>query len=195
MHFFNKKTNITLLSDAELLKLFNESDDQNYLAELFGRYSHLIFLVCVKYLEDREAARDAVMDIYEKLIQSVKKNKIEDFKKWIYSVSKNHCLMIIRKKSSKIEREQFSNIYVMEYEVFLHQEDENKFTTELVREKVKSLKSNQRECIERFYFHKQSYKEIAKVISETEMKVKSYLQNGKRNLRALILDAVRENET
>lgn len=194
MYFLKSKNKFPQKTDNELLAHYSNSKDQNYLAELYNRYSHLILLVCMKYLEDREAAKDAVMDIYVNLVKSISDSKIDNFKNWIYSVAKNHCFMIKRKKSSKIELENLSNISFMEYDTFLHQEDDNKFTTELIREKIKALKDKQKDCIERFYFNKQSYKEIAEIISETEMKVKSYLQNGKRNLRILMLDAIKESE-
>ncbi|HED37776.1 MAG TPA: sigma-70 family RNA polymerase sigma factor [Ignavibacteria bacterium] len=194
MHFLKSKNKLSNKTDIELLAHYSNFKDQEYLAELYNRYSHLVLLVCVKYLKDMEAAKDAVMDIYENLVKSISKNKIENFKNWIYSVTKNHCLMIKRKNSSKIEETNISNINFMEYDTFLHQEDDNEFTAELIREKIKILKKNQRECIERFYFNKQSYKEIAEIISETENSVKSYLQNGKRNLRRLMLEAVKESE-
>lgn len=194
MYFLKSKNKFPQKTDNELLTHYSNFKDQEYLAELYNRYSHLILLVCVKYLNDRETAKDAVMDIYENLVKSISESKIENFKNWIYSVTKNHCLMIKRKKSSKIEKTNISNIDFMEYDTFLHQEEDDKFTAELIREKIKILKNNQRECIERFYYNKQSYKEIAEIISETENSVKSYLQNGKRNLRILILEAVKENE-
>ncbi len=188
MKFLKIKEKNPRRTDGELIELFTLKKDQVFLAELFNRYSHLIYLVCVKYLSDDEKAKDAVMDIYEKLTDTITKNKIDNFKGWIYTVAKNHCLMAIRKESTKgIKSVSLENNF-MEYAEFLHQESSEIFNSEKIRDKIKLLKEEQRECIERFYFEKQSYKEIAELISEPEKKVKSYLQNGKRNLRKLILE-------
>ncbi len=191
MHLLKTKNKFFQNSDNELINYYKSSNNQEYLVELYKRYSHLILFVCVKYLGNREEAKDATMDIYEKLVKTVSSSEIDNFKNWIYTVSKNHCLMIKRKKNIKTVIMDFSNIHFMENDTFLHQEDENIFTEELIKEKIKELKDVQRDCIERFYYKKQSYKEIAKIISITEKKVKSYLQNGKRNLRILILDAIK----
>ena len=191
MHLLKTKNKFFQNSDNELINYYKSSNNQEYLVELYKRYSHLILFVCVKYLGNREEAKDATMDIYEKLVKTVSSSEIDNFKNWIYTVSKNHCLMIKRKKNIKTVIMDFSNIHFMGNDTFLHQEDENIFTEELIKEKIKELKDVQRDCIERFYYKKQSYKEIAKIISITEKKVKSYLQNGKRNLRILILDAIK----
>ncbi|NOX18418.1 MAG: sigma-70 family RNA polymerase sigma factor [Chlorobi bacterium] len=194
MKFLKIKDKNPQRTDGELIELFLQKKNQIYLAELFNRYSHLIYLVCVKYLNDRETAKDAVMDLYEKLSDSLAKNEIVNFKNWIYAVSRNHCLMIIRKRSSKGIKNVSLENYFMEYETFLNQDKEDEYEAEIIREKVQLLKGKQRECIERFYFEKQSYKEIAEIISEPEKKVKSYLQNGKRNLRILFSESIEKDE-
>ncbi|MBZ0247290.1 MAG: sigma-70 family RNA polymerase sigma factor, partial [Cyclobacteriaceae bacterium] len=81
------------LSDAELIELFKSKSDPSALADLFVRYSALVYGVCLKYLKDRDDAKDAVMQIFEKLSQSLKDHEIEYFKSWLYSTTRNHCLM------------------------------------------------------------------------------------------------------
>ena len=182
------------LSDEDLIAHYIIAYDQIYLAELFKRYSHLIFLVCMKYLADRDASSDAVMDIYEELLEKLKYHKVNNFKSWIYSVAKNKCLMIIRKDNSRKNKVQIFDIDFMENEIFLNQEDEALFSSELLIEKIAELNKDQKECIERFYFNKQSYKEIAEKISLTEKKVKSCIQNGKRNLKLALLKEANKSE-
>ncbi len=192
--FLNIKPKITLvnLSDSELLSYYASALNQNYLAELFNRYSHLIFLVCKKYLGDRDSAKDMTMNIYEKLIEILKYQKVNNFKSWVYSVAKNECLMFLRKNDALNKKAQFFNIDTMESEDFLNQEDEKLFTSDVLHKKVEELEEEQRECIKHFYFNKSSYKEIAQKISMTEKKVKSCLQNGKRNLKIALLQTVEE---
>jgi hypothetical protein len=48
-------------SDESLLKAYQASGDQSHLAALYMRYTDLVFGVCLKYLKERENAKDAVM--------------------------------------------------------------------------------------------------------------------------------------
>ena len=53
---------------------------------------------------------------------------------------------------------------------------------------IKNLNIEQQQCVSLFYLHKKSYSEISAMTGFTIMKVKSYIQNGKRNLRLMIED-------
>ncbi|MCF8243006.1 MAG: sigma-70 family RNA polymerase sigma factor [Melioribacteraceae bacterium] len=182
------------MSDSELLDNYCRNHNQSNLAELFNRYSHLIYLVCLKYLSDNDAASDAVMDIYESLVEMLKYKKVENFKSWIYTVSKNKCLMIIRQKNIFYKQKKLFDIEFMESDSFLNHEDVSIFSNELLRSKVNELKEEQRVCIEQFYFNKMSYKKIALEQSIPEKKVKSYIQNGKRNLKIALLSELKKSD-
>jgi DNA-directed RNA polymerase specialized sigma24 family protein len=57
-------------SDESLMKAYQASGDQSELATLYMRYTDLVFGVCLKYLKEKEDAKDAVMTIYQELIQN-----------------------------------------------------------------------------------------------------------------------------
>src|SRR5690606_41304304 len=59
----------------------------------------------MKYLKNEEDAKDSVQQIYLKVIQELEKYKVDYFKSWLYMVAKNHCLMILRDRQSKIPAE------------------------------------------------------------------------------------------
>ena len=173
-------------SDEFLLEAFRSSGNLEILGELYGRYMHLVYGVSLKYLMDRNDAQDAVMQIFEKLITELPRHEIRNFKNWLYVLTKNHCLMQWRARqtdekridSYKIEQE------FMESEEEMHPIDKDDNNLEkALKDCVEKLKDEQKMCIELFYFQKLCYQEIADRLKMNEKKVKSYLQNGKRNLK------------
>jgi len=172
--------------DEELLQRYLKSGDLDLLGELYSRYMHLVYGVSLKYLEDREDAMDAVMQIFEKIITEVPRHQIRVFKSWLYVLTKNHCLMELR--SRKQERKSVPGLKIeqefMEYEVDLHPLDRGDRSVEKeLMECMEQLRKEQRECIQMFYYQDLCYREIAEKLKIDEKKVKSHLQNGKRNLK------------
>ncbi|MBK9191274.1 MAG: sigma-70 family RNA polymerase sigma factor [Crocinitomicaceae bacterium] len=187
--FFRKK--ISDLEDAALLKLVQQNDHQA-MGELFNRYSWLVMGQCLKYLKNRMEAEDMMMTLFDKLPEKIKKNEVVNFKTWLYSVSKNECLMHLRKKNIKESDAETALL-------FKEDESETQFRiTELKEQKLKLLEEaieklnhEQKRCIELFYLKDHSYDEIVSITKFELSKVKSYIQNGKRNLK-LILENKRE---
>ncbi|MBK6266919.1 sigma-70 family RNA polymerase sigma factor [Marivirga sp. S37H4] len=147
---------------------------------------HLVYGVCLKYFKDREQSQDAVMAIFEELIIKLPKFEIENFKSWLYVLSKNHCLMELRKqKRSLTDHLESSSYNHMENVQFVHHDDEALTEENLDRlnDCIAQLKIEQKQCIELFYLEKKSYQEIVETTAFDLKKVKSYIQNGKRNLK------------
>ncbi|MFC2089299.1 RNA polymerase sigma factor [Bacteroidota bacterium] len=175
------------LSDAELIEEFRNSEDLEQLGTLYERYMHLVYGVCLKYFKDREEARDAVSSIFEKLITEIPNHTIENFKSWLYVLTKNFCLMKLRSEKSEARRKdswmQDQNVF-MESSEEMHPIDEDEVAlNKALIECIKRLKEEQERCIRLFYFDNKSYKEIASALGIQEKKVKSLIQNGKRNLK------------
>jgi RNA polymerase sigma-70 factor (ECF subfamily) len=170
-------------SDEELIALYKRTDDLEIVGELYDRYTALTYGVCLKYLKDREESRDAVMHIFEKMIASLKVHDVRVFKGWLYVTARNHCLMHIRAKKGKTAEELSS--FVMETSGNGHQEDGLSIEGDLGRlEKcMENLALEQKQCVQLFYLQQKCYKEITATTGYDLKKVKSYIQNGKRNLK------------
>jgi RNA polymerase sigma-70 factor (ECF subfamily) len=179
----NKKS----LPDNELQKKFNSSGNPEYLGELYSRYMHLVYGVCLKYLKNREESKDAVMQIFEKLVKDLPENEILNFKSWLYVISRNYSLMQIRSRKNrdkKIKQWQNDPDNFMESEEFLHPLDDEEYeNNKALQDCIKKLKKEQKECVQWFYYENKSYREIAEFPGMDEKKVKSLLQNAKRNLK------------
>jgi RNA polymerase sigma-70 factor (ECF subfamily) len=174
-------------SDEELLREFTLSGDLEVLGELYSRYIHLVYGVCLKYLKNREESKDAAMQIFEKLVVEIPKQRIEIFRNWLHVVTKNYCLMQLRSQKTHSERlnEWMSDpIVFMENNYGLHPIDEDEPDSGLALTNcIEKLKGEQKECIRLFYYENKCYAEIAQNLHLDEKKVKSNLQNAKRNLK------------
>ncbi|MCB0402658.1 MAG: sigma-70 family RNA polymerase sigma factor [Flavobacteriales bacterium] len=186
MGFFKAK-NISSYTDNELISGYKKSGDNSLVGELYKRYSHLVFGVSLKYLKNEDEAKDAVLQIFENLLDDLKKHEINNFKSWLHSVTRNHCLMFLRKQQTLQKRvNEFEAVYQEEESFdtpFAYHEKENKevMLTKL-EEAITMLKDEQRICIELFFLKEKCYNEVAEITGYDLKKVKSYIQNGKRNL-------------
>ena len=191
--FFRLHKDVSEVADQELIKKYLASDDNYYIGELFQRYTHLIFGVCMKYLKIEAESEDAAMEIFEKLLTDLKHHKVENFKSWLYSVTKNHCLMRLRKQKQSAEKERSLNLFdrnFMEFPEVLHLNNTLVKETQLesLGKSIALLSEEQRECVELFYIKEKCYKEVAEITSFSLKEVKSYIQNGKRNLKKLLIN-------
>jgi len=174
------------ISDSHLIEDYKRSDDISDIETLFLRYSHIVFLVCYKYLHHEEESKDAVMEVFQKLLVDCKKYDIVNFKAWLHTVTKNHCLMKLRKdgklKLQYIPADEIDTI-VVENDDFDNLIDVWETNAAML---LKNLNVEQKSCMELFYFKGKSYKEIAHINSMDVRQVKSHIQNGKRNLKNLL---------
>jgi len=173
---------------------YKSGQDVKILGELYARYMELIYGVCLKYLKEPEDARDAVLNVFEELVPKLLKYEVENFRSWLYQLAKNHCLMKIRqnqgKISSGITEEQIPDDTDP---ASMHQHLEKDRKLELMSNSLDELGHEQKQCVTLFYLEKKSYQQIAEVTGFTVMQVKSYIQNGKRNLK-LILEKKIKNQ-
>jgi len=172
--------------DLLQIREFRKTGDMEILGKIYYKYIHLVYGVCLKYLKNRVAAQDAVMQIFEKLTIEAIRQEIGHFKNWLYVVSKNYCLMELRKQN--IDDERFRNWaeeekQIMELGIEMHPLDEDSRVTEALQDCLDKLNLQQKDCIQLFYFKKKSYREIASMMRYEEKNVKSNIQNGKRNLK------------
>lgn len=178
------------LSDEELVQRYAERNEHMAFSALYERYAHLVYGVGMKYLKDTEAAKDATQQIFMKLLEDLGRHDITYFKSWLYKVSSNHCLMILRKDDKAVDKE--FDAESVEFEDNWHQKvKEEQFLTEL-EAAVQDLSKEQRVCIRYFYLQNMSYAEVARQTSYDLKTVKSAIQNGKRNLKIKLAGLLEE---
>jgi RNA polymerase sigma-70 factor (ECF subfamily) len=180
---FLKKISNNTLTDKELIAQYKESGDMAVLGELYQQYMELVYGVCLKYLKDQETAKDSVIQIFEELVSKLKRHEVDNFKGWLHQVAKNHCLMLLRTPK---------NLKTVEFKAELVQNEENvHLNGVLEREEnfkkleycVGTLTDEQQLVIRMFYLDGKCYNEIAEITGQDWNQVRSFIQNGRRNLK------------
>ncbi len=170
-------------TDEELLEEYKKTGNSEYFGQLYHRYIPLLYGLCLKYLGDKAKSEDAVMQLFEDLLSKVVKYDIQVFRTWLHSVARNHCLQILRQS----EKEIFVNFdtSLMESDPILNLLDEGEENDKwnFLQECLKRLPEVQQICISRFFIKQLSYADIVEVTGYQLKSVKSYVQNGKRNLK------------
>ena len=174
------------IEDKELLDKFYNDGNNQWLGILLERYTLLLFGVCMKYLKNKEEAKDAVQQIFLKVVTEVKKYKVVYFKSWLYMITKNTCLMKIRDKHGHIPVEISDTLAATEDTVARSEMLEKERTLTLIEEGLNDLNSEQKQCITLFYLQKKSYQQITDATGFNLLQVKSHIQNGKRNLKMIV---------
>ncbi|HRN46742.1 MAG TPA: sigma-70 family RNA polymerase sigma factor [Niabella sp.] len=191
-----KKDKFSHISDDELLQRFLKNKENEWLGILLQRYTLLLLGVCMKYLKDEEEARDTVQQIFLKVLQDVQKYKIENFKPWLYMVARNTCLTILRDKK-KLYHEEISDKNNFYNDFTIGDEfnnAQNDIPIELLEVALKELNTEQKQCITLFYLQKNSYQEVSDATGYSLLQVKSFIQNGKRNLKISIEKKLKQSQ-
>ena len=162
--------------------MYKRTHDVSVLATLYSRYMELVYAVCFRYLDDAENSKDAVMEIYGELVGKLLKHEVANFRSWLYSVARNHCLMKLRsKKTAGIIN--IDDVSVQSAET-LHQDHVVKEEQLVIMEEcVERLPVEQKQVIVLFYLQQHCYNQIVQLTGFEWNKVRSLVQNGRRNLR------------
>jgi RNA polymerase sigma factor (sigma-70 family) len=174
------------MSDKELLEKFYETRNNQWLGSLLQRYTLLLLGVCLKYLKNEEPAKDAVQQIFLKVITELQKYRVDYFKSWLYMVARNHCLMQLRDKTGKITKPINDSLSLPEEQTEKTKHIEKDKLLSYIDSSLDELSPEQKTCVTLFYLQKKTYTEIADITGFSSMQVKSYIQNGKRNLKLLV---------
>ncbi len=180
--------------DQALIAAYKQTRDLQVLAQLYQPYLELLYGVCLKYLTDPETAKDAVMDLFEELAKKLLRHEVTHFKGWLYTLAKNHCLMKLR--SSSRTRTQSVDPESMQTAEELHLKDKQEQEEQFDRLEtcIENLPDDQRTAIRLFYLENKSYKEIESATGMEWNKVRSYIQNGRRNLKLCLQRQEKEKD-
>ena len=182
-------------TDQQLLENFYSDRNPEWLGILLPRYTLLLLGVCMKYLKNEEEAKDCAQQIFLKVITELNKYRVEFFKSWIYMVAKNHCLMKIRDGHGKIPLELTERyMSTTDEQTDIQHLLQNDRAIELMAAALQELSAEQRQCVTLFYLQKKSYQQTSEATGFTMMQVKSYIQNGKRNLKLIMEQRLKQEK-
>ncbi|PIQ19898.1 MAG: RNA polymerase subunit sigma-24 [Cytophagales bacterium CG18_big_fil_WC_8_21_14_2_50_42_9] len=184
--FFRRSHKKNHFTDEELIRLYQSTHDTAYVGELYQRYTHLVYGMCLKYLKDEEDSKDAVMQIFEKIVPVLKNQEVTKFQHWLHVLVRNFCLMELRSRKNRLSRSfqhEVPELLQTTATPTPENTDRNEIKLEYLEKGLEEIPAEQKICLELFYLHKKSYQEIANQTGFEINKVKSYIQNGKRNLK------------
>jgi RNA polymerase sigma factor (sigma-70 family) len=170
-------------SDSDLVAQYKAHSDLAVLGELYQRYMDLVYGVCLKYLKNPDNAQDSVMAIFEELVGKLLKHDVDNFKGWLYTLAKNHCLMRLRSEKKGHTVNPDVELMQSEEDLHLNGELEKEENFRLMDLCLEQLQTEQRKAIEMFYLQGKCYNEIASLTGMEWNKVRSLIQNGRRNLK------------
>lgn len=176
-------------SDERLVKAFGETGEQQYFTELFGRYTMQVFLICKQYLGEREDSRDMVMRIFSKLLEILPGAEIRSFRNWLPVVVQHECLNHLRKQGRYVPLME-TEVSILEEEPELYPTAELPIGESEIIAALAQLDEAQRVCLNLFFFKKMSYRQVSGQTGFPLNEVKSYLQNGKRQLKKQLLNLI-----
>lgn len=179
---FSKHTTYT---DDELLRFYRQSADNRWLGVLLQRYTGMLLGVGIKYLKEQAVAEDAVQHVFELALTKLPQGEIANFKGWLYILMRNYCLQYLRDRklmAGDNVLEQYDGTADSGADVRLLEEQLTH-----VEDALTEITEEQRLAITLFYLQKHSYEQIIEKTGFTFMQVKSYIQNGKRNLKTILM--------
>lgn len=168
------------MSDKELIQLIKSNNDERAFSQLYEKYHHMVFLVCLKYLKNNEDSKDMAMNIFIKLHKDIHRFEVTNFKSWLMQITRNACLMHIRDK--KMHHVEIHETYItVDEETRDFEKEEAEFSR--LEYCISLLNPSQKECVELFFIQKKRYKEIESSTGLDFKQIKSFIQNAKRNLK------------
>ena len=180
---FLKNIPVNTAPDDELVQSYKATVDLRVLSELYQRYMDLVYGVCLQYLKDPENAKDSVLMIFEELVIKLQKHEVNNFKGWLYQLSKNHCLMILRSEKKFTKTQMDVSLMQNEEPVHLNGELEKEENFKQLHYCLGQLVAEQKSVLELFYLEEKCYNEIVSLTGIEWNKVRSFIQNGRRNLK------------
>jgi len=183
MRFFRSRNRCNW-SDEEVAARYRATGDTNLIGILFDRHAPLVFGICMGLFRDEEKSKDAVLDLFEKLIPALRKHEVTRFAPWLHTAARNRCYAELNRARNRVDGFAPDDLPAPEND----REGEQATDRRLVRlgGALAAIRGEQKDCIELFYLHRLSYDEIARRTGMTFNQVKSHIQNGKRNLKILL---------
>jgi len=187
--FFTSK--ISALSDEKLLALFRETENDDYFTELYSRYIHLTYGVCLNYLKSEADAQDMVMELFEDVRRKALQYDIQFFRGWLYNVVRNRCYKTVQARNNQTFVDLVPEFMESDDFPTLLEEDNKEENFRLLQKCMEQLPHPQKVSIKLFFMSYKSYMEITKITGFHLKSVKSFIQNGKRNLKICMENGIR----
>jgi RNA polymerase sigma factor (sigma-70 family) len=175
------------LSDSEIVREYLRTQNSSYFSMLYRKYSGKVYGKCISILKQEDEARDAVQDIFVKIMLNLGNfGEKSQFSTWIYSITYNFCIDVIRKKkkdktlfSEDIERapdvaaDEVPDQYLLEMDM------------KYLKQVLEELPTGDKMILLMKYQDDMSIKEIADILDKTESAIKMKIKRAKHKAQEI----------
>ena len=178
---------LTDYTDSELIARYLRDQNTMYFTVLYRRYAGKVFAKCISMLADEGQARDATQDIFIKVLLNLAKfTEQSSFSTWVYSITYNYCIDMIRKKKKmpllftedvgKVSRETNEEL---PDSVLLEMKQER------LEKVIDRLPAGDKAILMMKYIDDMQIKEIGDVLGKTESAIKMQIMRAKQRAQII----------
>jgi len=185
-----KTSTSAALSDSQLIALYLQEQDARYFSQLYRRYAGKVFAKCISMLADHGLARDATQDVFIKILLNLSKfTEQSSFSTWVYSITYNYCIDLIRKKKKNILifTEDMGRVGT-EKEVEIPDSVILEMETNRLEKVMDKLPVGDKAILDMKYTDDMSIKEIGEVLKKTESAIKMQIMRAKIKAQYIYTD-------
>ena len=157
------------------------SGDEHAMAQLYDRYSPVVYSVALRVLADTGAAEDVLQEVFLQLWRnpdSFDSNR-GSLGAWLAVIARNRAIDVLRKRKPETDSEEV----VLSVEADLENETERRRVLEKVRGVINGLPEEQRKALELAFFEGLTHTEIAAKTGQPLGTIKTRIRTGLLSLR------------
>jgi RNA polymerase sigma-70 factor (ECF subfamily) len=177
------------LTDEEVIDKYLATQSSVYFSILYDRFITKVYSKCISLLKDEVKAQDAAQEIFIKIFTNLAKfNRKSKFSTWVYSITYNFCIDVIRK--SKKQSKLFSDEEAEGQEIIEEVDDKVLLEMELDRLKIvlDLLNVDDKAVLIMKYKEGLSIKDISEVFDKTESAIKMKIKRAKHKCQLMYLE-------
>ncbi|OIN57255.1 RNA polymerase sigma factor [Arsenicibacter rosenii] len=178
-------------TDEELVKLYVETQRNQYFEVLYSRYCDKVYRKCLSFTKDPARAEDFTHDIFLKLIVKLGGFKEQSrFSTWLYSVTYNHCMDHVRSKKNVEVLVDDDHERLFNYSDEDNDLDLSEMSIQGLRKAMEKMTTEERSLLLLKYQDDVTIRDMAEILNLTDSAVKMRLKRAKDKLKKRYLESV-----
>ncbi len=176
-------------TDEVLVEKYLNTQRGAYFDILYKRYSAKVYARSISMLKDAELAQDAVQEIFIKVLTSISKFQGKSkFSSWLYSITYNYCIDLIRKnkKIKTVAMDKLGEIEDMHGDIDDKELMETKF--EQLKVVLNEMPAQDKTILLMKYQDNMSIREIGELNGKSESATKMQIKRAKQKFMVLRTD-------
>ena len=173
------------MTDEEAIEAYLATQNANYFNILYDRYTSKVFGKCYSLLKSEAQAQDAAQEIFVKVLLNLSKfSGKSKFSTWLYSITYNFCIDVIRKNKKNIGV-LVDDINAYGEEIIDDIEDSEIMETNVIRLKavLNEIPAGDKAILLMKYQDEFSIKDICGILNKSESAVKMKIKRAKEKFK------------